>query len=253
MNTGDYRAAGLVLALLTVLAFAPAARAEPFRDVENHWSFEPPAGWQPVAQVYMDMTNAEAEARMPGKNFSYIHGWTADPTGQLTYPYILIQKTTANMRGQTYKDIAKALNGKVFDESVSKASEAMKDIGRLNGMGTPTVDPKRNLMWFEMRMDVEGIGSIKGKCVSFFGKDGMIQINGYAPEESYETFLPVFERSLASFAFEPGRQFTEKSRSNGAAVGGAVGAMTAVLLAARRKKKKAAEAAANEAAPGGAG
>lgn len=252
-----------IAALAVVAVLAIPARAEPYRDEARHWSVTPPPGWRTATADMVATIDQEFAARMPQKQFTYIAAFikgdiAKDQAGvMLSYPYLLVQITPVPLAGKSFRQIAEAFDAQLMTDATQKAAAAVKDAMTLGPPGAARIDPAHNRMVFDVTGTVLGIGTIKGRCMGFFGKDCIVQLNFYAKADEFEAQLPDFEAFVAGFAYDPGYAFvatpdaaspagpgTMKRALVYAGAGAVVAGVIAVLIAIakRRTKEKAGSA-----------
>ena len=94
------------------------------------------------------------------------------------------------------------------------------------------------------------MGPIKALSVMAPGREGMVQLHFYALAEEYDRYLPLFNASIDSFAFEPGYSYSWAAAvtksvaprgrriSERGVVGALMGALVALFALRRRQRAK---------------
>jgi hypothetical protein len=65
-------------------------------------------------------------------------------------------------------------------------------------------------------MDVGGVGKVQGLSVAHLGKEAVVSVHCYAKEQSYATYLPLFQDLNNTFSFEDGYEFVPAKKSKSA-------------------------------------
>ncbi len=237
------------LALAAVLAAAPLAAAEPYKDAGRHFAFALPAGWGPMPADELQTLNDFIAGRNVGAKVRYTAAFRPAGAPRGSYPYVLVQPLDVPTAGASYDDIEREL-GKEMTEPLNKVEGALADVGKNLALGSAVLDRTNNRFVTRMQMEVAGVGPVQGLTVGHIGADGIVCVHGYATAPNFDARLPTFNALNESFRFDAGHAFVPGSgRSiwknalnggmNGAVVGGGVGVLAGVgLMVAKLVRKK---------------
>jgi hypothetical protein len=242
-----------VLAVSLVLHGGTSAFAAPYRDAARHYTLELPQGWEAMSAQELNQINELLRQRVPGSAIHYHAGLRQTGTLPGTYPYILVQFTPFTSPNASYEDIEQTLK-REFPGEVKQAEGVLGDLARNLTVGTPVLDRSRNRILTRVQLGVPFIGTIQGFSVGHIGKEGIVYVHCYAPENDFATLSPAFNRLQESFQYDAGYTFTPakgntfmrnigKHAAVGALIGGVVGALVGgavglVKLLGGKKKSK---------------
>ena len=190
----------LPMAVIGLLAVV--AQAEQHRDAKMHFSFEIPDGWTKLAAETIGMVNAM------GKGV-FESGY--QPADQLPgqFPFFVVQPTTQDLAGYSIEEIARGL---------AKANPIGKHNGAINlvvkGASVTNFEFEKTKKWVTVRIELKMVDGQKVRGISYgmIGKEAIVWLHGYAFEEDFERYLPIFNGVAKSFRFDEGHEFVQRRR-----------------------------------------
>lgn len=153
-----------------------------------------PDNWRAIPKSVLDAySQAVAEMRPEAEKQTYHYGFQLSSAREwLVYPYILIQvKKTGRVSEDKLKSIKKLQQG--IDEGLAEARGSKAGIVSTARLGETIYDPAAHILFTQMGMDVNDIGSVKVLTALLLTQEGTIQINGVAKATEFENYAPVFE------------------------------------------------------------
>jgi hypothetical protein len=195
------RLAGCLLGVLLLCAGAGAA--ESYDNAALGYFFTLPPGWVQIPDEIIAQASATA-TKLANQPIRYEAGFQRQANRWLAYPYLLIQQHVGT--DASSEQIAQAASD---PHGFDKAKEALAKTGLLQGggFGQPTVDSRRRYVFVPLSMTLQGVGELRGTMAFRPAKDGLLQLNFYAPATEYEDDRLEFDTILDSLHFRPGRDY----------------------------------------------
>jgi hypothetical protein len=235
-----------LLSVFAVLLIAslPAGAGESFTG--GSYTITAPDGWVRIPQ---DVVQTTMQKVMNGKNAT-----TVDAVFQLqgrpwfTYPYVMVQ--TVPYPGQPneaqMREVIRQMTGPGFmDKSKGNITPQVQKILDGNSMKNRELDTSNQTSNAFHQQVVEPFGKITGMMNTHFGRHGMVNINSYAREDDFGTYMPQFGQINSSFGWSSGEEYQGKSaRSSGELLGrigayGIIAIIVGVVLSVMKKRKSA--------------
>lgn len=236
----------VALAYIVWLVFSPMATAGDFvyRDDTHAWQVSLPAEWVPLEQPVLHQINDLVKQRNLPTAVHYSAGFSLDPAGQVTYPYILIQWFEADLGKSSWDDFESAFNGVSFERTLEDSTKNLNDLMSRSKAGQTLVDRANGRVMVGFEFEVAEIGSIRSRSVGAVAKNGVAYLHYYDRASAFDNSVHQFARIADSLAIDPASRFTPTSSSsrvgtaaiNGAIAGGIAAVIVVILLSIRRKK-----------------
>jgi hypothetical protein len=221
------------------MALALAAQvvvAEPGNKIfksQDGFSLALPEQWVEMPKEVLTQYSELLSAAAPkAHKQSYDYGYQlAAATNWFAYPYILVQvkKSGRIPEGQLKKY-------RKIEEGIAKGIDEIE--GTMSGLlsnaqqGETLYDSGHQVLWMNMSMDVEAVGRILAITAVKLTETGVIQVMGYATEESAQEYLPVVESAATGMSLAPDMIYISRLTDNAPTIGGIN--MGKVMLAAVR-------------------
>lgn len=245
-----------VVALMMVFGARVSGKDTTYHSDEYGYRVEIPEGWitvpdKDLESIFTEVLKSETKTLYDvGFQSSFDVHW-------LEYPYVLVQVIDYKNNGmnrQPYDSeligIVKAMSGVDLDEAIK--TEMTDDLALLMQnpqLNLPILDKEKRVYRFDMSMQVDGIGLVRGRSVGYFGRDSIVQVCYYDLAETWKALDVKRSSILGSLQFDSDRVFipsepTIFERINnsailrGALMGALIGAMTGCLLWVVRKFRK---------------
>jgi hypothetical protein len=158
-------------------------------DTPNNWIDFP----KDVLDQYSEMLSKSSDL-----NETYEYGYQIKTAENwFTYPYALVQvkRNGRVSEGQLkqYKEIETEMI-----EGIKKAEESM--VGLVSGISQSETlyESNKKILWSVLTMDVTDIGHVKGIIAVKLTEYGFIQFMGYALEEDFNKYLPIYKKMAKS-------------------------------------------------------
>ncbi|MFH1717229.1 MAG: hypothetical protein ABIF19_07760 [Planctomycetota bacterium] len=247
---------GIKLTLLSVSLLLGGYHNALCAEVKHHgesygYNLVFPSDWIQIPQDDMDKAFAAVSDPDSKHHIQYDAGFQeSSATRLLEYPYVLVQAipyVSFGLNRQIYESefpkIIKAITGLDLYEVVGQTltSEAGQLFSKLQ-TNKPHLDIARRRYLWELEMNIEGTGQVKGLCAGYFGRNSLVQVMFYSTKSNWDDYSDVRKSIIESFYFDGNQAYSTElaSRSQastiwervlGKAIGGAVaGGLIALLL-----------------------
>jgi hypothetical protein len=199
----------------------PAVHLETYTDLEKHYTFLLPEGWQRMTSGEMEQLDAYLKANWLGSLVHYDGGLRRRYGNSWSYPYVLIQTQPVPPTGMTYDEIERGLTWEL-PAAVKLVSGSLGDWAKNAELGSAVLDRDRNLIVVRMALDVGGMGKVQGISVGHIGKEHIVSLHCYALDKDFDRYLNVFTEMNNSFQFDEGQEFKPAPAVNLSLPGGVV-------------------------------
>lgn len=228
--------------LLLLAATAPSALTgeQLVRNSEHHYSLRVPEGWRPVREEVVVGFDRLIESQMPNKPFRYFAAYSKSPTGEMTYPYVLLQFSGTPLEGESAAGIQEAFGAEVTKEALDFTLKELSALVK-DAQAKPKLDLANKRFVVTSSLTVPGGGRVQGISVGLLGKKGVVQLNCYDMADKFEASMPEFQQWIDSFKLDkeyewvPGEakgiDWGQSGRSGiiGAIAGGLIAGMLALV------------------------
>jgi hypothetical protein len=231
-----------ILTCLVLLA-PGSVRAEVHHDPAWHYTVELPADWGLAPQAAITQLNSLAKKGMATAN-SCDKAFQARGAAPLSYPHVLVQARKFKPGGMSYEDIEEEC-AKLGKGDVKKIEGGFSQVLRNVRPGTVVVDRASHRI-----ITRSEAGQLEVLSVGMIGAEGIVFLHCCAPKNSFDGAMPIFDKILESFSFEPGHTYEPKQAAlgvagnaalEGALVGVVAGAFVGMFLALRRQRRRSQE------------
>ena len=259
------RSATFLLATLVFLGsvlHATVVAAEEFYSISYGYYLDLPAGWVEIPKDVLQEWRASVLKQNAKTNIIYDAAFQlASSDRWFEYPYVLVQPlpyATFGVHRQINEDefsrYAQMMTGLDVDELLDEklSSDARQLLGNLE-FERPQLDVAHRRYLWPIRMDVQGVGPIRGLVVGYFGRDSVVQVAFYSRRSDWDRHADVRRTIVESFRFEPDKAYSvEVAAANptpssiwqrvlekglvGGITGGIIAAIIAGIAAMKRKK-----------------
>ena len=252
------------LTLISVILLFGGYRCAHCVEVEHHsksygYNLVLPSGWIQIPQDGLDKAFDTVINPDSKQNIQYDAGFQlSSATRLLECPYVLIQAIpylSFGLNRQIYESefpkVIKAITGLNIVEVVEETltSEASQLVSNLQ-INKPNLDIAHKRYLWELEMNVDGVGQVKGLCAGYFGRNSLIHVNFYSMKNNWDDFSDSRTSIIESFYFDDNQAYNTELASNsqtstiwgilGVAVGsaivvGLIAVLTGVFALAKRK------------------
>ena len=154
-----------------------------------------PDGWVEIPNEVLKQHSEKINQLAPqiGKQI-YDYGFQSAPAENwMNHPYILIQvKRTGRIPEEDLKQY------KQIDEAFSEQMEEIGDnISRTlsnTQLGETLYDAENLILWMNISFDLQQIGRVNAQIAVKLTGFGVIQVTGYATEDTFSTYQPLFQK-----------------------------------------------------------
>ncbi len=160
---------------------------------EDSFTIHLPGNWVEIPNEFLKQYSEKIYQLAPqiGKQ-NYDYGFQLTPVDTwMTYPYILVQvKRTGRISEEElgqYKQIKKELSGQMEEVGAS-----MSSILSNTQLGETLYDTVNQILWISFSFDLQNTEKIKAQSAVMLTEFGVIQLTGYATDNTYEYFQPLY-------------------------------------------------------------
>ncbi len=154
-----------------------------------------PDDWVEIPNEVLKQHSEKVNQLVPqiGKQV-YDYGFQSPPADNwMNHPYILIQvKRTGRIPEEDLKQY------KQIDEAFS---DQMKEVGdnilrtlSNTQLGEILFDTENRILWMNISFDLQQIGRVNAQIAVKLTEFGVIQVTGYATENTFSTYQPLFQK-----------------------------------------------------------
>jgi len=200
------RLVAAICTLAAVLLPAAALADETFRDEEMGVTITFPRGWTKVDKAKVAAYPIQKPA---GGDAAYLAGYTKSGTGNLTYPFVLIEarRQAWSIGDAKPSEIRAKLNLTPLADLQKSGQYDYKERYKGDGLSPAAFDTDN------YRILVQGVTiGPDGKgmylhSVNYLGADDMVRVNCFAKPEDTNMHTGDFAKITSSFAFDPGAAY----------------------------------------------
>lgn len=196
----------ITLILICIAAIAPRTLGHTFQDQTYGFSVEIPSDWKRVPDAKLKAFPINPPA---GGNAIYLGAFSKAPGADLKPPYILIEARSPafQLSRASWDDLIDKLNLVPIEPLISDGQFDYKRRYRGNGLSPAALDRVNGCIFVQGYTTGADGKEVFLYSVNFLGRDDMVRLNCFAPADQGERMLPVFERIVQSFSFEPGAEY----------------------------------------------
>jgi hypothetical protein len=247
-----------------MVAFAVALVAGRSFAISHHsgkhgYNLDVPEGWVQVSKEVLDTTMASVIDPNAGTKLIFDAAFQRESASPLflEYPYLLVQiipYAEYGVKGQIHEsdfdEVIRSFTGRDAEETWNAAATPLaKQLAGAPDFQRPTLDRQNRRYIWDLSMDLQAIGKIKGRCVGYFGRDSIVQLAFYAAGADWKEHEAAGTAMMDSFKFDPDRAYSEELAAQqnsfwsrltrkGAGPGGAtvIGVIALIAYLARRRR-----------------
>jgi hypothetical protein len=217
-----------------ILLFASSARAQDvYRDEALHWQIRLPGGWKSVPAMAAQAT-ARMRSRAPDVKFSYVAAFKGPG-----HPYALVEFMPLPENSTDLKTLAAQL-GAATDKGNADVESKFSDVIAKAELGKPVLERAKNRIVSRLRVTEQNGREVEAITASQLTKDGLLQVNCYAPADEFAAAQPDFQILIDSATIDaaslPSGNHLLRWTLLGAVGGGVLGGLYELI---RRWRKKA--------------
>ncbi len=154
-----------------------------------------PDDWEEIPNEVLKRHSEKVSELMPqiGKQV-YNYGFQSAPEDNwMTHPYILVQvKRTGRIPEEElekYKQVHEVLS-----EHIGEVEDIVSSILSNTQFGEPLYDAENRILWMNISFDLQQIGRVNAQIAVKLTGFGVIQVTGYATEDTFSTYQPLFQK-----------------------------------------------------------
>ncbi len=124
----------------------------------------------------------------------YNYGFQSAPGDNwMTHPYILVQvKRTGRIPEEELKKYKQV--HEVLSEHIGEVEDMVPSILSNTQFGEQLYDSENRILWMNISFDLQQIGRINAQIALKLTDYGVIQVTGYATEDTFPTYQPLFQK-----------------------------------------------------------
>ena len=200
----------LVMVTLFLLLGTICFGTEPTRPfaAKEGFTLHLPSDWKPIPKEVLDKYSlAIAKMAPQAEKQVYDYGFQrSDAPKWFSYPYILVQvKRSGRIPEEQLKTLKRI--EKAMDESFSKTTDSLSAITSNASLGEPIYDPASHILWTRIAIDIKKTGTVRGLIGTILTGEGFVQIAGYAKDDDFGTYLPIFESVVSTTEIRAGLKY----------------------------------------------
>ncbi len=154
-----------------------------------------PDGWVEIPNEVLKQHSEKVNQLVPqiGKQV-YDYGFQSPPADNwMTHPYILIQvKWTGRIPEEELKKYKQVRE--VFSEHIGDVEDMVSGILSNTQLGETLYDAENRILWMNISFDLQQIGRVNAQIAVKLTEFGVIQVTGYATEDTFSTYQPLFQK-----------------------------------------------------------
>jgi len=244
----------LAIAFCSFYLATSSPGAAPYHSSEYQYSVTIPDGWVQIPQPQVDELMSRMLSANGQSKVHFVAAFQLQGKPFFSYPYILIQHTpypgSSEPTNAEMRQAIAAITGvtpKDIDQALSDETQGI--VGPVTATA-PQLDVANHRFMYNLKMQVNGIGSVRGAIYGFFGHSALISLNCYARDNDAATYAPVFLKFKNSYGFDPDAAYSgtasdslDQARNIGKIFGQVVvfvAVIGAILFVVLRKKNSAA-------------
>jgi hypothetical protein len=214
---GNLYRLNVVAALLSVIAVCTAARADDVVDQELGYALAVPAGWDRIPNG--PLGRAASMMRSPGAaggGPNFVAGF--EPGKHKTYfeyPYVLVQfqpygngLSLSTISQSELSDVVTKLTGVPSGQLKNGLSREAASVLRDVSINSPTMLTSPPGFVMGTKLNVRGVGTVRGRSVSLLGRTGAVTVHFYAKEDDWNKYADTAEEFEAGFKRTAGETVT---------------------------------------------
>lgn len=238
----------IMIALLLVCFVSDDAVAERY-ETSDGFALTLPPGWAEAPPEALRQAESEISAASQGAAAeTYDYGYQlATAATWFEYPYVLVQ----------VRRIGRVPEGQLaqyeksdtdFQKGAKQVEKSFGDLVSNTQTGAPTLDEEHHVLWSALSMSVQEIGTIRALVAIKLTEYGIVQLMGYATEEGFEQFAPLFREVVNSMDVEEAHAYQPRLTDHAptlwginlrqTAIAGIVGALIAGAVSLARAWQK---------------
>jgi len=234
--------------IILMIFICSSASAKEFETKDN-FTLLIPDNWLEIPPYVLREAEAYALKISNGKTvLKYDYGFQLSSAfNWLEYPYIFVQiNRDRRIAPREMKDQLQLQDdfNKGIEHVKKNSAETLSNIAK----DEFRYDESSNTLWSSYSMHVTNIGQIKGVTGMKLTQFGFIQVNGYAKEEEFEKYAPVFRSLVNDMLIDEEYKYSPKFTDNiptifgvdltKIAVGAVLGAIFTLIARFLQKPKK---------------
>lgn len=124
----------------------------------------------------------------------YDYGFQLPPADNwMSHPYILVQvKRTGRIPEEELKKYKQI--GEAFSEQMKEVGDNISSILSNTQLGEPLYDAENRILWMNISFDLQQTGRVNAQIAVKLTGFGVIQVTGYATEDTFSTYQPLFQK-----------------------------------------------------------
>ena len=154
-----------------------------------------PDGWVEIPNEVLKQHSDKVSELVPqiGKQV-YDYGFQSPPADNwMTHPYILVQvKRTGRIPEEELKKYKQV--HEVFSEHIGEVEDMVSSILSNTQLGETLYDAENRILWMNISFDLQQTGRVNAQIAVKLTGFGVIQVTGYATEDTFSTYQPLFQK-----------------------------------------------------------
>ena len=192
-----------------------------------------PENWVEIPNEFLNQYSEKLSELAPqiGKQI-YDYGFQLTPVDTwMAYPYILVQvKRTGRISEEELRQYKRINDG--VSEQIEEVGDSISSMLSNTQLGETLYDAANQIMWVTISFDLQETGKVTAQIAVKLTEFGVIQIIGYATENTFASFQPLYQEVAKQIRLDDAIKYKSRSGDNAILDGGADKRriLTAVLL-----------------------
>ncbi len=154
-----------------------------------------PDDWVEIPNEVLEQHSEKVSELVPqvGKQV-YNYGYQASHVDNwMTHPYVLVQvKRTGHIPAEELKKYKQVQE--VFSEHIGDVEGMVSGLLSNTQLGEILYDAENQILWMNISFDLQQIGRVSAQIAVKLTAFGVIQVTGYATEDTFSTYQPLFQK-----------------------------------------------------------
>jgi hypothetical protein len=190
----------VLAAIMTLLLCSAETVAETF-DTSDGFSVTLPSGWAEAPPgALRNLEAAIGKMSQGAEENQYDYGYQlASASRWFEYPYILVQVNRDGRIPEGQLRQHKRIESE-FRQGLEDAEEAFGGAVSDTRQDETLYDETDHVLWSALKMKIQGVGDVRGLMAIKLTEFGFIRLMGYATEETFAHYSPIFSEAIRTLA-----------------------------------------------------
>jgi hypothetical protein len=182
---------------------------------EDGFTMYLPESWVEIPDEFLKQYSEKVSQLAPqiGKQI-YDYGFQLTPVDTwMTYPYILVQVKRTGRISEEALGQYKQIND-VFSEQIEEVGNNISSILSNTQLGEALYDSASQILWIKISFDLQETGKVNAQIAVKLTEFGVIQIMGYATENTFASFQPLYQEVAKQISLDDAIKYKPRMVDN---------------------------------------